>query len=274
MQKCKNAKFRLFYFFILSLFLSSCADEISKTQDSASTNVSSRSGLLGDSCFEEEVGQCDVLAYNFINVEVDGYDCLLNITVEACVEVSEFATVVTVGDYHITNLSNCPDILIPLSDLILNEETPKGEINQFISDIDNLIFPVLDSLLYLRFGKNNDCYTSAGTFTTEYIRTSCKSICLYELIQDDPRGPTGDEGGARSTPISGFIKSPCDSDGCCIRSTTICFNTETNQIDFNTTVTLQGGGPAKVCDGGSPDIPDIPVGYKIVACSPCIATCE
>ncbi|MCB9309278.1 MAG: hypothetical protein H6567_04380 [Lewinellaceae bacterium] len=264
--------------FFSIFLLTSCGKESPKlTQDEIALNsiLSNRSEIIGDACFDDEKGSCQPTKHVFEHVFLPDYpDCDLTVEIMACVIDAGFGVEIIASDYHITNLTSCPELLGDIADLVLNEETPAGQLNEFITKIDYQVFTKLEDHFYARFGKNNDCGQNGGTFVVEYVRTACQSVCLYELIQDDPRGPTGDGDGSRNVKVSGFIKTPCDTDGCCLRHTDICYDPIHNMLVKTTSSNVIGQDPFKPCEGGLNDLPILPTGYKLVSCSPCLVTCD
>ena len=64
----------------------------------------------------------------------------------------------------------------------------------------------------------------------EYVRTACQSVCPMNLFKTIPEGQQGMVMDQENVKVSGFIKTPCDTDGCCLRHTDICYDPIHNML--------------------------------------------
>lgn len=211
-------------------------------------------------------------------------NCQFTLKVIACKSISSGTEIISYLGYDLVP-PFCNDYLNDFGELVLDTLTPQGEINDFISTLDNEIVNALDYYLYAYYGINAPC--PLANVIISYVRQSCQSNCLASYYIPD--FPDYDEGKGRLKssqtnserdldPENGYfwIKTNCSSTGCCERLVDACYNPATNMLEkvvryrqFN----QNAQNPQAECEEGIPDVLVTDNRISIIRCLLCNFDC-
>ncbi len=183
-----------------------------------------------------------------------------------------------VTNYTILNLAGCPELLDAWAEIILNEESTEGQINEFVNALDLLIYTRLENFFFARFGTDIGCDAPwLGNFIVTFVKATCGSVCTYQIGTTPGPGPGLDpEVEVRGRGKIGIlVRANCSSEGCCRRSTHICYDPALDEVVKTTTATVYPlATPApEQCASGVVEHPDVPIGYVLISCTPCTFSC-
>ena len=256
---------------VVSLGIYSCAKD-GASQDSP---TSSRSSGFGKSCHESV--SCNDYKIEIIdNVTLPAYpECVFRVRVSICIQQApDIGTEIFVGNYQLLDATDCPELWQTWADLVLDPESQPGKINEFVNSIDQQVYARLEDYLYARHGNIVGCHSSLGTLTISFIKATCNTICSHQFEKnpypkDDGDGSFGkDVTESRSDKYGVLVRANCDTNGCCQRRTTICYDPVDDEVKKTTN---SYATPGATCLGGVVDTP--PTGV-LVNCLPCSFSCN
>lgn len=266
----------MFAITLSTLGIYSCAKEDKSKVDAP---VASQSELFGESCLEST--SCSpYLPETISDVTLPAYPgCVFKVQVYTCIQQDVIlGTEIFVGNYKLLDASECPKLWEAWSNLVLDPKSQDGKINDFVNNLDQQVYARLEDYLYAKHGNVVGCSSSLGTLNISFVKATCNTMCahVYERKEDFP-DIIGDESidnevtESRSTGKYGIlVRTNCDTDGCCQRRTSICYNPVTNEVEKTTTSTATHGAS---CSGGIPDQPTTGGGVY-VKCLPCSFSCN
>ncbi len=205
---------------------------------------------IGEPCTKDV--PCDPLLDTLEIVGIPDYpDCIFEIQVSYCPTVDMGGN----PTYHIThfkwlNSGDCDAYQDDFEEIVIIGD---GNSDVFFLNIEDQLYERMEAYFYALGNDGRDC-TSGGTVTVEFINTTCNSICIYEeVFTTEGPGHGGLSGGLHHgegasnlrgpRPIYVYVKQTCASSGCCVRTTRMCFNPDTNMLDKSTVINpLDGTG--------------------------------
>ncbi len=258
--KLQNVLSSLIY--VNLFFLLSCGNEFNDT------NSSRLDPVPGNSCFQEVVSiECDIESDTFVIDSLPGFiDCEISLILEYCIKMESGAILIAASDFQI--ISTCEEIQDSL--IYLTERGTDGELTQFISSLDYLIYEQLVIELFSIHGLNSPCNNPLNfSFTTTFNRPSCFAYCVFSSDV-----PTGDGGEGRfdgEGPTLFWSKSQCDSNGCCQIEHLVCYDVAGDSIRVSPRVArVVKPIVLEECRNGTPDASNDP---SVVRCLPCDFNC-
>lgn len=251
----------------------SCAKEEKSSMDKS---ITSQSDSFGESCLEAT--SCSPYLPEIINnVTLPSYPgCVFRVRVSVCVQQDIIlGTEIFVSNYELLDATDCPELWEEWSNLVLDPESQAGEINEFVNNLDQQVYARLENYLYAKHGNKVGCGSPLGTLTVSFIKASCSTICSHQYEQN-PYPKDGGDGSfdnevtesRLSDKYGTLVRANCDTNGCCQRRTSICYNPEKDEVEKTTT---SHPTPGATCLGGVVDTP--PAGV-LVNCLPCSFSCN
>lgn len=147
-----------------------------------------------------------------------------------------------------------------------------------------MIYTRLEDFFFASHGSHIGCSSGGvGNLIITFIKAACGTICTYHYDTNPEEPGSGLELGLSDGTelrdqinIGVIVRANCTSQGCCRRSTTICYNPSLNQVVKTTTTTIYPESiPAPVqCASGIVEYPDIPTGLILASCTPCTFSCQ
>lgn len=257
---------------LVTLGIYSCAKD-GASQDKL---TSSQSSGFGQSCLEST--SCSPYLPEIINnVTLPAYPgCVFRVRVSVCVQQDILiGTEIFVGNYELLDATDCPELWEAWSNLVLDPESQQGEINNFVNNLDQQVYARLEDYLYAKHGNVVGCGSPLGTLTVSFIKASCNTLCSHQYEQNPYPKDGGDDTFGQEvtesrldTKYGVLVRANCDTNGCCQRRTTICYNPVKDEVEKTTT---SHATPGATCLGGVVDTP--PAGV-LVNCLPCSFSCN
>jgi hypothetical protein len=274
-----NLFFGLFLVSFATLMIYACERESTKEDKATESSHIEDTEIrdIGESC-KSYLYACktDSIAI-FHGVTLDAYPgCTLSIKVNYCqITHPVLGTEIFIGNYTILNLSGCAALLNELDELTLD-----GEINAFVNALDLMIYTRLEDFFWASHGSHIGCGSpGVGNLIITFIKAGCGTICTYHY-GTNPEGPEpglvdGTELRDRIN-IGVIVRANCTSEGCCRRSTRICYDPALDEVVKMTTATVYPMAiPAPVqCASGVVEYPDVPTGLILASCTPCTFSCQ
>ena len=212
------------------------------------------------------------------NVTLPAYPgCVFRMQVSVCKQqLTGVGTEIFVGNYKLLDASECPALWNEWSDLVLDTASMPGEINDFVNKLDLQVYSRLEDYFYAKHGNILGCGSPLGTLVISFIKTTCNTMCahVYEKRKEDfelGEAFNNEVTVSRSLGKYGIlVRTNCDTNGCCQRRTSICYDPVKNEVVKTTT---SNATFAASCSGGIPDQPPTGQGVYIL-CLPCSFSCN
>ncbi len=257
---------------LVAVFAFSCV----KDRESQDIPTSSNSPIFGQTCLEKT--GCSSYNPEIINnVTLPAYPgCVFRVRVFTCVQsIAGIGTEIFVGNYEILDATDCPELWEAWSSLVLDPESQPGEINDFVNTLDQQVYARLEDYLFAKYGNIVGCNSPLGTLVISFIKSTCNTMCSHQYDTNPYPHDDGDDTFGQvltETRVGSkygiLVRANCDTNGCCQRRTTICYNPVIDKVEKTTTL-----HPTFVstCLGG---VVDTPPSGVLVNCLPCSFSCN
>jgi hypothetical protein len=283
----KNLKFLFFVAVatITAVFIYSCAKENSANLQGVKDNVANaRLDSIPQpfGCAYFSGPSCVIKNKSFKVLGVPGYPgCSFGIDVEYCEFSSSQVVIKKVAltgyscQMYADSLAYFANTASTLDDVDFQNRTNA----LFLDKLENYFFGYLGG--YVQCGLD-------GQYTVSSVDAQCKSLCYFKIIQDkvpqdtiiiiggggggDGKGgfngdPEIESRGIKPLPVS----TACSTDGCCVRSTVMCYDPVTGEVEKTTTYLKLENSPN--CNGAAPTPVYDPKYLELIKCTPCQFSC-